>query len=204
MTTPVKSARPRNAEASRNALRDAAHELFSERGFDQTTTRDIGERAGVDASLIARYFGSKLNLYLAALTAESADTASPAPMPDARAYVAWLLGRVERRGPGPLMQALIRTDTTEEIRQAVAAYVQRRLIEPLASLYESGGVADPQLHAETAVAALIGILIIRSTRSLPRLTDAPVADLETELVALIENVGAGSDPASGKPRRSRS
>ena len=203
MTTPLKTARPRNAEASRNALRDAAHELFSERGFDQTTTRDIGERAGVDASLIARYFGSKLNLYLATLNAESADTPSSAFMPDIRTYVAWLLGRVERRGPGPLMQALIRTDTTPEIRQAVVAYVQPRLIEPLARVYESDGVPDPQLHAETAVAALIGILVIRSTRSLPHLTDAPVADLETELVALIEHVGAGADPARAKARRSR-
>jgi AcrR family transcriptional regulator len=47
----------RDAAASKQALLEAARSLFGQRGFKSTTIRDIGERAGVDAALIARYFG---------------------------------------------------------------------------------------------------------------------------------------------------
>ena len=55
--------RRHDAGASRRALLDATGPLFDERGFDRATTRDIGARAGVDAALIARYFGSKEGLH---------------------------------------------------------------------------------------------------------------------------------------------
>ncbi len=62
---------------SRTRLLDAAQALFSERGFDATTTRQIAERADVDAALIARYFGNKAKLYLAAVAAEPDDQPEP-------------------------------------------------------------------------------------------------------------------------------
>ena len=49
-----RTGRSRDAAASRESLLQAAQELFGQRGFERTTTRDIGERAGVDAALIAR------------------------------------------------------------------------------------------------------------------------------------------------------
>ena len=58
---------PRGAARSHDLLLAAATELFAERGYDRTTVRELGERAGVDPALIARHFGSKAGLYLAAL-----------------------------------------------------------------------------------------------------------------------------------------
>jgi len=40
--------RRHDAQASRQALLDAATELFDDRGYDATTVREIGERAAVD------------------------------------------------------------------------------------------------------------------------------------------------------------
>ena len=45
--------RPHDAEASRRALLEAAQEVFEAVGYDRATTREIGERAGVDPALIA-------------------------------------------------------------------------------------------------------------------------------------------------------
>ena len=42
---------------------DAARDLFAERGFKGTSTRDIAERAGVSEVMIFRHFGSKANLF---------------------------------------------------------------------------------------------------------------------------------------------
>ena len=68
-----RTGRSRDAVASKDALLQAAQTLFGQQGFEGTTIREIGERAGVDAALIARYFGSKADLYIAAVAAEDAD-----------------------------------------------------------------------------------------------------------------------------------
>jgi AcrR family transcriptional regulator len=48
---------------TREAIETAARELFSSNGFERTTVRDIGARAGIDPSMIIRYFGSKDALF---------------------------------------------------------------------------------------------------------------------------------------------
>ncbi|MGN6816812.1 MAG: TetR family transcriptional regulator, partial [Solirubrobacterales bacterium] len=63
-----KARRPHDSQASRKALLEAGRTLFDEVGYEHATTREIGERAGVDPALIARYFGGKEGLFLAALT----------------------------------------------------------------------------------------------------------------------------------------
>lgn len=47
----------------REALKEAARRLFRERGFRKTSLRDIGEAAGLTASAVSYYFGSKKGLY---------------------------------------------------------------------------------------------------------------------------------------------
>jgi AcrR family transcriptional regulator len=170
MTSVVRPAKTRNAAASREALLTAAHGLFSERGFEQTTVRDIGERAGVDPALIARYFGSKVNLYLATVTAEDADSVRPEDIDDPEAFARWLVRRVERRGPGVMLQALVRSDTTPEIREAARAHLTRRLVEPLAAMFEKRGAPQPRQRAELAVSAFIGVLLARSLGSFDELS----------------------------------
>ncbi|MBV8835512.1 MAG: TetR/AcrR family transcriptional regulator [Alphaproteobacteria bacterium] len=44
------------------ALLDSAYELFSERGYHQTTLQDIADRAGTGVSSLYSYFPSKLHL----------------------------------------------------------------------------------------------------------------------------------------------
>src|ERR1700733_5391866 len=105
MTAPVRTGRTRNAAASREALLASARTLFSERGFDNTTVRDIGDDAGVDPALIARYFGSKVNLYLATVTAEDTDSGRPENAENPAQLIEWLISRVDLRGPGPVLQA---------------------------------------------------------------------------------------------------
>ncbi|CAO5153852.1 Transcriptional regulator, TetR family [Frankia sp. AiPs1] len=62
--------RRRDAARSRQALLTAAAGLFAERGYAGTAIRSVGDRAGVDPALIARYFGGKEGLYRAVLAAD--------------------------------------------------------------------------------------------------------------------------------------
>jgi AcrR family transcriptional regulator len=64
---------PRNAAETKARILAAAQRAFAERGYSQTGMREIAERAGVAHSLILRYFGTKANLFSAALTLSFAE-----------------------------------------------------------------------------------------------------------------------------------
>ena len=53
----------RNAHRTRTRLRAAARSRFRSLSYEDVTLRDIASDAGVDASLVSRYFGSKEGLY---------------------------------------------------------------------------------------------------------------------------------------------
>ena len=55
----------RRGQESREALLNAATELFSGNGFEATSLRRIASDAGVSFQVIAYHFGSKLELWLA-------------------------------------------------------------------------------------------------------------------------------------------
>src|SRR5262245_43123552 len=59
--------RPRDAEATRRAILDAAIDAFARSGYDGASTRDIARDAGIDPRLISRYFGSKEALFAQAV-----------------------------------------------------------------------------------------------------------------------------------------
>ena len=54
--------RARKQELVRNAIWDAAIDLFAEKGFDETTVDDIADAAGVSQRTFFRYFESKADL----------------------------------------------------------------------------------------------------------------------------------------------
>ena len=58
---------PTRGDATRNALIQAAVEIFGRDGFDATGTRTLAEAAGVNQALIAYHFGGKAGLYQAAI-----------------------------------------------------------------------------------------------------------------------------------------
>jgi AcrR family transcriptional regulator len=64
--------RPRNADGqrTRQALLDAALDLFGERGFFGTRLRDVAGAVGVRESAIYNYFPSKESLFEALITAD--------------------------------------------------------------------------------------------------------------------------------------
>jgi TetR/AcrR family transcriptional regulator len=55
--------RTHDAEGTRQAILDAAEEIFSEHGFDGARVDAIAKVAGYNKSLIFQYFGDKLSLY---------------------------------------------------------------------------------------------------------------------------------------------
>lgn len=65
--------RPRNANATRQAILEAARRQFIKDGYDNAGLRAIAADAGIDPALICRYFGSKKQLFSEALESLSKD-----------------------------------------------------------------------------------------------------------------------------------
>jgi len=167
---PAARKRSRNAAATRQALLAAAQDLFGQKGYERATTREIGTAAGVDPALIARYFGSKADLYLAAVAADRMDDDGgppdpariDAPFTDLSEVAHVVLRRTAAHGPGPILQALVRDDASPEIRDAATARLVRRMVEPLTAQYAAAGSDRAALRAQVAVAAVLGTGLGRS------------------------------------------
>ena len=175
--------RPHDAAASKAALLQAASGLFDEVGYERATTREIGERAGVDPSLIARYFDSKEGLFLAAIAeprGEEEIDYEPA------ALLAFLLERWDERGHSPISRALASPALSDDVRGQVRAVLRRRLLDQLAELLRERGTPEPDLRAELLVALAVGVATTRANGTLERLEAAPREDVLAALRPLIE------------------
>lgn len=116
--------RVRDPELHRRAILDAAARAFAERGYARATLRDIATRAGVTHGLVLRHFGSKENLFLAAVpgTRGVEHLAQDSGEPLAARIAGQFVRRLEHpEGTDPFV-ALVRSASDDE-RAAAALYV---------------------------------------------------------------------------------
>jgi AcrR family transcriptional regulator len=184
--------RRRDAAGSRERLLDAAGELFAERGYEGTTVRDIGHRAGVDPAMIARYFGGKAQLYLAALRRDA--SSAPIDLGDADA-VTGLLDRVGALSSTSMLYSAVRPHEDADLQAAVVAMLERLLVQPAEKTVRAAGLDQATLRAEIVTAALSGIVLSRTSKAFGTLGRAPAAEVG-RLVADLLN-GLLQPPATG-------
>jgi AcrR family transcriptional regulator len=164
-TARVRSGRRPGASGSREAILLAARARFAEVGYDRATIRAIAVQAGVDPALVMHFFGSKQQLFLAAieLTINPAQ-AIPAMLEDGldglgerltRFYLAMWEGPDTRDGvAGILRSAFSHEDAAALLRGFLGSEVFGRLVPSLDG-------EDAALRVELAGSHLIGIAIAR-------------------------------------------
>jgi AcrR family transcriptional regulator len=160
--------RPPRTESgdTRDRILTAAREEFSERGYEKTSVRGIAKAAGVDSALVHHYFGTKEQVFEAAVEVAIApalkarDTLLDGPLEDVGE-------RLTRMFLGLWENPVTRTPLLAIVRSAVnndtAAAVFRRLISTqlLRRLAAELDLPDAELRAELAAAQLVGIAMIR-------------------------------------------
>ena len=151
---------PRSGAEARNRLREAALELYRDRGYDATTTAQIAERAGVTERTYFRHFADKREVLfdgeaeLRTLMTDAITAAPPglAPLPLViRAYMAavplLIKNRLvaERRAQviavTPALQERAHAKGVALLGAVVAVLTLRGLPEPTARLAAQVGAA---------------------------------------------------------------
>ena len=179
--------RPHDAAATRQALLEAGRAVFDEVGYDRATTREIGERAGVDPALIARYFDGKEGLFLAAIAEVAGERDDLAA--DPRELLGTLVSWWDERGHSPISRALASPVLTAEMRATVNEVVDAKMLARSTEELRRRGVAEPELRAELLVAIAVGVAMTRSNGTLEALAAAPRERVLAMLEPLVEALG---------------
>ncbi len=185
----TKERRPHDAQASQQALLAAARTVFVELGYERATTREIGERAGVDPALIARYFESKEGLFMAAIADLGPDD-GPQLDYEPATLVAFLLERWDELGHSPISRALASPALTDDVRRQVSGIVREQLLNGEVELLRGRGAAAPELLAELLIALAVGIAMTRANGTLETLAAAPRAEVLEVLAPLVDSLGS--------------
>ncbi|MFE3328337.1 TetR family transcriptional regulator [Streptomyces sp. NPDC059176] len=187
---PRRRGRPSRTEAdtgpgARERILDAARTEFAERGYDKTSVRGIAKAAGVDPALVHHYFGTKDEVFAAAIEVSFEPAlVVPAILGAGKDGVGerlarYFIGVWENPATRAPLLAILRSALTHDAAAKVLrGVVLRRLLERVAADLD---VPDPTFRAELAASHMIGIAVLRYV-----IKAEPLASVDTEeIVALV-------------------
>ncbi|MFD7614856.1 TetR family transcriptional regulator [Streptomyces sp. NPDC059828] len=167
---PRRRGRPARTEAgtgpgARERILQAARAEFAERGYDKTSVRGIAKAAHVDPALVHHYFGTKDEVFAAAIEV-SFEPALLVPVileggteHIGERLVRHFIGVWENPATRAPLLAILRSALTHDAAAKVLrGFVLRRLLERVAADLD---VPDPKFRAELAASHMIGIAVLR-------------------------------------------
>lgn len=177
----------RNAAATRERLLEAARKRFVNESYENVGLREIAADAGVDVALIARYFGSKEQLFKEVLRKDVGNRQTLAsisePIP---AYLARVVATKDasedavhidrllimlRSASSPQASALVQSSFTEDV------------LEPLAELLTG---PDAPRRAAIALSVLVGTTIMRTIMNVDCVQECGQEGFRTRLTAVLQ------------------
>jgi AcrR family transcriptional regulator len=195
--------RPRNAAATREAILQSALAAFSRHGYDGIGVREIAQAAGVTAVLVNRYFGSKEELFAAAVETAFAGRAGffagDSPLlaqrlaADATTKIPKDVERINaffmllRSAPNPR--------AAEILRDGIARHFER----PLKSLLRGPRAGE---RAAMILAVIAGLSLFREVLGSKALADANVASLCSDIQSMFQGLIDGAASREAPVRRS--
>lgn len=172
--------RPRDAEATREAILASARRAFAQSGYDGAGVREIAAGAGVTAMMVNRYFGSKEQLFAevieATMTQGSLIAGGVMDRPDPGKALAEALVKMTRAETTPMDGFLI---TLHSASSPLAAEIGRDKIAAhhLKTVTKALNGKLPAERAALILAMISGFQVMRQMIALPALANADEAQL---------------------------
>lgn len=162
---------------TREAIETAARELFATNGFERTTVRDIGARAGIDPSMIIRYFGSKDALFARVAMPDLSlpDLSETDSARIGESLVRHFLAQWEGEEGGGGMPVLLRSAASNEEAASRLREMFRDQVFP--AIARAGPAETAPTRAGLVASQLLGLALSRYVLKLP-----PVASMPTDII----------------------
>jgi len=178
--------RARNAVATREAILQSALSAFARFGYDGVGVREIAQGAGVTGVLVNRYFGSKEELFAAAVEIAFADnllfTSDPSML--AQRLTETILTKTER-GAEPidpllmLLRSAPNPSAARILRESIAQHFERPLRSALAGPHSGE-------RAAMILALIAGLQLFRKVLGSKALTQGSRAALTGSMSAAFQ------------------
>ena len=194
---------------TRDAIAEAARSQFAGLGYDRATIRAIAAEAGVDPALVVHFFGSKRDLFAAAMAppfdpAEVMPRVLTGPRSQlGRRLAEFAVGQLEQPEAQRVITGVVRAAASEPQAAAmVRDLVAERVVSAIAERVPG---PDARLRANLVASQVIGLVMARYVirveplASLPReeLVRAIAPTLQRYLTAPLDGARARARP----PRR---
>ena len=170
--------KPLRSQPTRDRILAEARRLFAEQGYERTTIRAIGAAAGVNPSMVVRYYHAKEDLFATAATIDfrMPDLAGTPLKQRGEALVRHVLDRWEA---GDELPALLRAAATHDVaRQRLSEVIQQQAAPAIIRVLPEDG---RQGRLAMIVMQIAGLVLSRYV-----LEHSPVATLDrAELIAMV-------------------
>ncbi|MES5819716.1 TetR family transcriptional regulator [Streptomyces sp. RG80] len=191
--TARKRGRPPRTESAdtRDRILTAAREEFSERGYEKTSVRGIAKAAGVDSALVHHYFGTKEQVFEAAIEVAAApalgagDAVAEGPLEGVgERLTRFVFGVWENPATRTPLLAIVRSAVNNE----TAAAVFRRIVasQLLRRIAAQVDLPDAELRAELAAAQLVGTAMLRYVIKVEPLASADVEQIIARVAPVVQ------------------
>ncbi|HYD14489.1 MAG TPA: TetR family transcriptional regulator [Allosphingosinicella sp.] len=176
---------------TRQAIEDAARKLFADNGFERTTVRDIGARAGIDPAMVIRYFGSKEALFtlVAMPDLRLPDLGAVAPDSVGETLVRHFLLQWEGEQGGGGMPVLLRSAASNDKAGARLRDIFRAQVLP--AVAAAGPPETAPARAGLVASQLLGLALTRYVLKLPPVVALPLDLIVREVGATIQRYATG-------------
>ncbi|MFE3291288.1 TetR/AcrR family transcriptional regulator [Rhodococcus sp. NPDC059234] len=176
---------------TRDAVIEAARELFARRGYTATTIKDVAVRAGCSPAMVMKLMGSKAGLLAAADPSEQTlDEAAGSREPLGYGLVRRLVERRDNDAPEPFATALMLIHESAD-REAARADYERRYVAAIAE--RIGDTSADKLKSHLVLAALLGLAGGTRTMGLLRSDLMDSEELIERYGALVQAIVDGPD-----------
>jgi AcrR family transcriptional regulator len=196
-----RSGRRPGPSGTREAILAAAGRLFAEHGYDRASLRGIAAEAGVDQKLIAHFFGSKQQLFVAAvgLPFNPGDVLPSIlagdPETVGERLAALLVNVLEEPELHQRLTGVVRAAASEpDVARMLREFLTRELFAPAAELL---GTEEGPFRANLVGSQLVGLVMARYVIAVEPLASMPpkaVADaiaptLQRYLTDVLDDTG---------------
>jgi len=195
---PASGERSAGEPAARERILGSARAEFAERGYDKASIRAIARGAEVDPALVHHYFGTKEQVFSAAVEGAFAPALGiHDQVPGDRTqlgetFVRYIFNVWESAVTREPLLAIVRSAVNNETAAGIfRTLVVRRLVSRLAAQLDA---PDAELRVELAVAQLVGTAMLRYVIKLEPLASSPREELIARLAPVVQWHLTGREP----------